>query len=408
MLRKLLVLLIAVLMLTPLASAATERLNNGLTVIGAGTAASCTNESAANAFSNAVAAGGAINFNCGPNPVTIIVNTNVTDKTVVVDGGGLITLSGENLRQIFLVMGSGDLTLRNLTLRDGNGFSGAAISISSAQAKASLTDCFLTGNDSGNTDGGAIYNGGVLTVTHSILSNNHSNKAGGAIYSKNGTVAIHTTTFTGNQAFTGGAVNSRESALRIEQSLFSQNIANNLGGGLYNDLSTTYITNTTFYENRALGGGGIYARGNYIKLTNATLFRNYADTGGAIWRFSGGAESRNSIFVRSRSTADAYDSLNCDGPTMTTLGRNIVGDGTCFPNPSGVDKMLTNARMEPALADNGGPTLTLMPFSNSPALGYAQFCPPVDQRGAPRPIGTGCDSGAVEYGTLFYIPWLAR
>lgn len=73
-------------------------------VIGNGTAASCTSNAASNAFTNAVQAGGTVTFNCGPNPVTMVVNTSVVDKKVTVSGGGLITLDGENLRQIFLVL----------------------------------------------------------------------------------------------------------------------------------------------------------------------------------------------------------------------------------------------------------------------------------------------------------------
>lgn len=70
-------------------------------VIDTGAPESCTTEAAANALSNAVAAGGVINFNRGSNLVTITVNTNATDKTVVVNGGGLVRLSGDKARQIF-------------------------------------------------------------------------------------------------------------------------------------------------------------------------------------------------------------------------------------------------------------------------------------------------------------------
>jgi hypothetical protein len=69
-------------------------------VIGRGTPASCTSV----AVVGAVARGGVITFNCGPKPVTItmaapakVVNSS---HRVMLDGGGLVTLSGGGRCQI--------------------------------------------------------------------------------------------------------------------------------------------------------------------------------------------------------------------------------------------------------------------------------------------------------------------
>jgi hypothetical protein len=58
---------------------------------------------------------------------------------------------------------------------------------------------------------------------------------------------------------------------------------------------------------------------------------------------------------------------------------------------------MTDPRLA-ALAGNGGPTATMALLPGSPALEAADsaVCPPTDQRGAPRPIGRGCDIGAHE------------
>ena len=68
--------------------------------VGTGTPESCTSR----AVVRAVAKGGVIRFRCGPDPVTIemqqtakVVNTS---KRVVIDGGGLVTLSGGGERRI--------------------------------------------------------------------------------------------------------------------------------------------------------------------------------------------------------------------------------------------------------------------------------------------------------------------
>lgn len=106
-------------------------------VIGDGSVASCTSQ----AVVAAIAQGGIITFDCGPDPVTIVLQQtakiyNVTGPEIVIDGGGAVTLSGDNQRRI-LYMNTCDqdqgwttdhcqnqdhprLTVQNLTFIDGN------------------------------------------------------------------------------------------------------------------------------------------------------------------------------------------------------------------------------------------------------------------------------------------------
>ena len=70
-------------------------------VVGTGTPESCTAE----AFIDAVAQGGIITFNCGPEPVTITLDRpakvfNDADPDIVIDGGGLVTLDGGGVTRI--------------------------------------------------------------------------------------------------------------------------------------------------------------------------------------------------------------------------------------------------------------------------------------------------------------------
>ena len=106
-------------------------------VIGNGTPASCTSA----AVVSAVALGGIITFDCGPDPITITMAAtakivNNTGPEIVIDGGGKVTLSGGGVRRI-LYMNTCDqaqvwttahcqnqdhprLTIQNLTFVDGN------------------------------------------------------------------------------------------------------------------------------------------------------------------------------------------------------------------------------------------------------------------------------------------------
>ncbi|MDQ3365424.1 MAG: hypothetical protein M3680_08355 [Myxococcota bacterium] len=119
------------------AEAAVASIANPRTVVGTGTAASCTGD----AVIAAVAAGGVITFDCGPEPVTITLDRpakifNATGPEIVIDGGGKVTLSGGGRTRV-LYMNTCDpaqgfttshcddqdhprLTVQNLTLIDGN------------------------------------------------------------------------------------------------------------------------------------------------------------------------------------------------------------------------------------------------------------------------------------------------
>jgi hypothetical protein len=106
-------------------------------VVGTGTPESCTPE----AFIQAVAKGGVIVFNCGSKPTTLTLDNpakivNNAKQDVVIDGGGLVTLSGGGKTRI-LYMNTCDekqqwttdhcqnqesprLTVQNLTFINGN------------------------------------------------------------------------------------------------------------------------------------------------------------------------------------------------------------------------------------------------------------------------------------------------
>jgi hypothetical protein len=120
------------------AEAGLEDVSSPTSVVGNGAPESCTGD----AFIEAVAGGGVITFDCGPDPVTITLDRparifNDTGPEIVIDGGGLVTLSGGGTTRI-LYMNTCDeeqvwttpmcqnqdhprLTVQNLTFVDGCG-----------------------------------------------------------------------------------------------------------------------------------------------------------------------------------------------------------------------------------------------------------------------------------------------
>ena len=125
-----------------------------------------------------VARGGIITFDCGPAPVTITLDAtakvrNDTGPEIVLDGGGLVTLSGGGQRrihymntcdeaQVFTTSHCQDqdhprLTVQNLTFADGN----------------------ATGETLEGGGGGAIFvRGGRLKVVHSRFVRNRCDETG--------------------------------------------------------------------------------------------------------------------------------------------------------------------------------------------------------------------------------------
>jgi predicted outer membrane repeat protein len=139
-------------------------------------------------------------------------------------------------------------------------------------------------------DGGAIDNGGNLTVNGGVFSRN-SGEYGAAIYSDGdlSTLAVNNAVFTGNDGEYGGAIYAQsDTSQTVTGAHFSQNKAED-GGAIYAEDDLT-VADSTFLGNTAEDGGAIV---NYedLSLTNVTdvpgsgntFTGNQATLGGAIY-----------------------------------------------------------------------------------------------------------------------------
>jgi hypothetical protein len=264
-----------------------EDISAPTTVIGDGSAASCTGD----AFVAAVAKGGVIVFSCGSDPVTIVLTKTAkvfNDKgtKLVIDGGNKVTLSGGGkIRVLYMATcdqaqvyppGPGDcntnpgvqLVVQNITFVDGS-----AVGISD-------------NNDGGG--GGAIYaQGGSLKVVNARFFNNQcdplgSDVGGGAIRKLDYLVApgtgparpvwIVNSTFGGmtgfgNSCANGGALSSIGVSWNILNTLLSYDTAVGHGAN----------------SGQGGNGGAIYNDGNEIvmNITSSLLENNMANEGGS-------------------------------------------------------------------------------------------------------------------------------
>jgi hypothetical protein len=244
------------------------------TVIGQGTPESCSFA----ALSAAVAAGGAITFDCGSAPITIPVTATMTlptTKDTVIDGGNKVTLDGGHAVQILNYDSANfqaletRVTLQHLTLVNGKTTPTQMI-----PPQPSMPAC-SQGWDDG--EGGALFmRDGNLTVVDCVFDGNQAaplgpDTGGGAIYiegSKHGAVIVGST-FTNNSGANAGAVGSLFAELDIYNSLFQGNIATGHDAN-NNDTSMTMCTamNNGQYEIGSGGNGGaIYGDGNDFNIT---------------------------------------------------------------------------------------------------------------------------------------------
>ncbi|MFI4954094.1 MAG: choice-of-anchor Q domain-containing protein, partial [Burkholderiales bacterium] len=131
-------------------------------------------------------------------------------------------------------------------------------------------------------------------------------------------------------------------------------------------------------------------------LTYATIVGNNAPFGAGLYNDGGGS----STLTVAKSIVSANSTGNCDG-VVASADYNLSNDSGCgsaFTQPH--DLLNQNLPMLP-LGNNGGPTATMPPQAGNPAIDHvpgAQCTIALDQRGAGRPHGAGCDGGAVEVG----------
>ncbi len=230
------------------------------------------------ALDAAIAAGGTIVFDCGPDPATIaITSAKVIQSSTIIDGGGLVTLSGGGASRIFLVESEVNLTVQNLTLEDAR--------VSGPRGEGPGPD----------NSGAAIFrhSGSTLHVINVTFRDNHTTETGadiggGAIYSYGGDTVIVGSTFDGNSGASGGAVGNLRSNLAIYNSSFANNRAIDGNGGaialdgLNPDQGKVFtLCGVIATNNRALHEGGAVFRYGYpderTEIDSTTLDANFVD-----------------------------------------------------------------------------------------------------------------------------------
>jgi hypothetical protein len=284
--------------------------------------------------------------------ITLTGGQIALNQNLVIDGSSLSTpvvLNGNSISNIFAVAASATVTLNSLVLKNGNAGSGV-------------------------TYGGAITDSGALSLNNCTLSSNTA-YYGGAIFNNHGALlTLSGCTLSGNSAVYGAGIYS------------------------YNDC---FITNCTVANNTASSEGTLINAFGLLNLLQCTVSSNSAGQGDGGIDNLGPAIVDNSILAN-----NGIDLVNFANSQVTFFGTDIllsgVNNGTVVPDGTiiSLDPMLG------PLANNGGPTLTMLPHPGSPAINAGLTSDaagiPYDQRGPgfPRVVGPAVDVGAVEVQTI--------
>ncbi|OZC04284.1 right-handed parallel beta-helix repeat-containing protein [Rubricoccus marinus] len=327
-----------------------------------------------------------------PAPLTIALTLGPLEITtdVVIHGGqqddSTVTLRSDGTRRIFYIT-SGRLAISDLTLRDGRAVRGAAVYVSPG-ARFVCNRSIVRNNEATGTSstdgGGAIYNdGGDVIVANSTLEQNAASGesgSGGAVFNNGGTLTVESSDFIRNTAMrAGGAIESAgastttmrfadfvrneaqsnpgnggafhissNGSATIREGVVSGNIASREGGGFWNGTGTMEIDDTRFENNEARGdeaddgGGAIFNNGGTLSISGVTATGNTASgasgSGGALMSV-GGTMTVFSPTITGNRANRAGAGIESAGGMITivrgTISENVIPAETASPGNGG-------------------------------------------------------------------------
>gem|GEM_PF-2855139 len=343
---------------------------------------------------------------------------------MTIKGYEMPVIDARKASRVFYVDGGGASMIVNLSGLDmarGEAFSGArggAIQVNN-NAYLQITDSIV--RESRANFGGGIYlqNGGDLRLIRSAVRDNVAGhpesfggggvtQRGGGIYNLEGTVYIIDSSVFDNLAVRGGGLSNKGGLMRIENSTIADNEAVSIGGGIEN-------------QNNGDANADLH-------IAFSTITRNTAGTSGSApveQRKGGGLYNTGRAYMASSILAENTDpwysgyqhhAPDCFSPDMyqfKSYRNNIVGvlNEQCsltdysWGNTAWFDFGSADSPLDPGLGSRSMwdhlAYFSLLASSiaidnGAPATASLYPCEDHDMRGRPRPVGAGCDIGAME------------
>ena len=361
----------------------------------------------------------------------------ITDSlTITGPGMDVLNISGNDASRVLKSSQSGDLAISGLEISHGNAFNGAALFAGNTGSLAIDSVKIYSNQVAG---WGALYvtSSGTVTISDSVVIDNYSSGSISGVYtsSRNSGVTISNTRASGNigngsvmSIYSSGTVEVVDSTfdsnasrdtddagiLQVDSSslftLRNSTIADNTGSGVDHSAVSRWGTGATLIANSTITGNanmsglkGFYDVQSEWRVDQSTITGNgqHAITVGR----GGSVSAMVSGSVLSGNGADdiAADQGASISVTSDHSVIGTVGGGASFTDGGDNLRNVTDLKLG-ALADNGGPTETMLPLPGSPLIDAGGSTVPTfpgnqfDQRGAgyARLSGAGLDIGAVE------------
>ena len=243
--------------------------------------------------------------------------------TITIDGSSPstpLTISGVNTSSVFQIDSGVQAVLTNLTIEHGtsanNGgaiFNGGTLTVSNASISNNRASY-----------GGGIENQGTMNLSNVTLTGDTAANSGGAVDST-GTLTVIDCTLTNNVAVDGGAI-SAEGTLTVTDSTFSHNFVTNSGGAIASFTAPATITGSILNANNAAYGGAVENNAGTLTLTSDTLSNSTASTsGGAIENDQGPLTLANTTFAGNDANGNG-GGINNNAGTVTISNSTFSGN----------------------------------------------------------------------------------
>lgn len=324
------------------------------------------NDSGAGSLREALIGGGQVTFQGGlTGTIELASELSITSATTIAGPGAadiIVEQTASNARVLFINAGSADdIDISGLTLTGGN-FMGGSISgggVLLQGGRLTLTDCVITDNHIVAT-GLSAFGGGIavladtsLTINSCTISNNSARvlgtslsqmARGGGIATDQCTLVLSNSVVMDNVADSnasnalvlGGGICFLEDSATVTNCVIASNLAGTstdddqaVGGGFFAGGATVMLTDTTFNSNRAAAfrghaaGGGFAQASSTVTLLGCTFSNNEAGLGN-----TGSSGAGGGVFLDSGTGSGTL--TNC------TFSGNIVrGDAGDLPTQGG-------------------------------------------------------------------------